>query len=158
MVKVLSPTAATKNFSARSFLVLSSAGTLQLPNPDPVTSSILAAEMPPEKRNTYFDHVSDESDHDAGYDSEAAEVLKASRASKRRKIEHDSSDDEADEVPSEKATRIHSKFASQEGVDDREDEDKDENPAPATYPRTTEDRAEALNSQSKKKKDKETNT
>lgn len=56
------------------------------------------------KRNAYLDHgVSDESDNDAGYDSEAAEVSKAGgRASKRRKLdlEHTGDDniDEADEV------------------------------------------------------------
>lgn len=53
------------------------------------------------KRNEYLDHgLSDESDNDAGYDSEAAEVSKAGRASKRRKIERDSTEDEeeADKV------------------------------------------------------------
>ncbi|KIX04446.1 uncharacterized protein Z518_05314 [Rhinocladiella mackenziei CBS 650.93] len=52
-----------------------------------------------EKRNVYLDHdSSDESDHDAGYDSEAAEVSKAGRASKRRKIELEYTDDEGDEI------------------------------------------------------------
>ncbi|KAK6381302.1 RNA-binding ATPase activator esf2 [Exophiala oligosperma] len=42
-------------------------------------------------RNVYLDHgPSDESDNDAGYDSEAAEVSKTTRSSKRRKIDHSS--------------------------------------------------------------------
>ncbi|EXJ75306.1 uncharacterized protein A1O5_02002 [Cladophialophora psammophila CBS 110553] len=51
--------------------------------------------MGPERRNTYLDAgFLDDSDQDAGYDSEAAEVSKAGRASKRRKIERESSDEE----------------------------------------------------------------
>ncbi|KAL2437059.1 Pre-rRNA-processing protein esf2 [Exophiala dermatitidis] len=51
------------------------------------------------KRNEFLDFgQSEESDNDTGYDSEAAEVSKAGRASKRRKIDRASkySDDEAD--------------------------------------------------------------
>ncbi|KIW97874.1 uncharacterized protein Z519_01458 [Cladophialophora bantiana CBS 173.52] len=51
--------------------------------------------MGPERRNAYLDAgFSDESDQDTGYDSEAAEASKAGRASKRRKIERESSDEE----------------------------------------------------------------
>jgi len=47
-------------------------------------------------RNLYLHHdTSDESDNDGGYDSEAAEVSKASRATKRRKIDQISSDEES---------------------------------------------------------------
>ena len=52
--------------------------------------------MSSEKRNTYLDRgMSDESDNDAGYDSEAAEISKAGRSIKRRKIDHGSTDDES---------------------------------------------------------------
>lgn len=55
--------------------------------------------MPPDRKNAYLDHgSSDESDNDAGYDSEAAEISKTGRASKRRKTEHEYTDDDADEV------------------------------------------------------------
>ena len=60
--------------------------------------------MSASKRNTYLDHgLSDESDNDAGYDSEAAEVSKTSRAraSKRRKLDLDHTEDEADNVEAE---------------------------------------------------------
>ncbi|KIV92482.1 hypothetical protein PV10_03776 [Exophiala mesophila] len=54
--------------------------------------------MAADKANAYLDHgPSDESDSDAGYDSEAAEISKTSRrATKRRKVDHDNSDDEGD--------------------------------------------------------------
>lgn len=53
--------------------------------------------MAAERRNAYLDaDVSDESDHDTGYDSEAAEISKAgrARANKRRKVEHNYTDEE----------------------------------------------------------------
>ncbi|KAH0834450.1 Pre-rRNA-processing protein esf2 [Fonsecaea pedrosoi] len=51
--------------------------------------------MSSDRRNMYLDAgFSDESDQDVGYDSEAAEVSKAGRASKRRKIERESTDEE----------------------------------------------------------------
>ncbi|KAL6248371.1 RNA-binding ATPase activator esf2 [Rhinocladiella similis] len=45
--------------------------------------------MSANERNAYLDRgLSDESENDAGYDSEAAEVSKTTRSSKRRKIDH----------------------------------------------------------------------
>jgi ESF2/ABP1 family protein len=53
--------------------------------------------MPSENCNSYLHHdISDESDNDAGYDSEAAEISKVGRATKRRKINHTSSGEEAE--------------------------------------------------------------
>jgi ESF2/ABP1 family protein len=57
------------------------------------------------KRSTYLDRgLSDESDNDAGYDSEAAEISKASRATKRRKIDHYHTDDEANESEQQRSS------------------------------------------------------
>lgn len=52
--------------------------------------------MTSESRNSYLHHdISDESDNDAGYDSEAAEISKVGRATKRRKINHTSSGEDS---------------------------------------------------------------
>jgi ESF2/ABP1 family protein len=54
--------------------------------------------MPGSKRNAYLDaNLSDASDHDAGYDSEAAERSKAERPSKRKRVRRDSTDYEDEE-------------------------------------------------------------
>ncbi|OQU99137.1 hypothetical protein CLAIMM_04814 [Cladophialophora immunda] len=69
--------------------------------------------MGSERRNTYLDAgFSDESDQDAGYDSEAAEVSKAGRATKRRKIEHESSDEEEHDAPDLKRSRTATNISS----------------------------------------------
>ncbi|OCT44531.1 Pre-rRNA-processing protein esf2 [Cladophialophora carrionii] len=72
--------------------------------------------MAVERRNTYLDAgVSDESDRDTGYDSEAAEISKARRTSKRRKIQHEYTDqededdeDDEDEIDSRTERRTNS--------------------------------------------------
>lgn len=66
--------------------------------------------MVTERRNSYLHHeISDDSDNDAGYDSEAAEISKVGRATKRRKINHTSSDEESG---SETEERSKTKTAS----------------------------------------------
>ncbi|KIW21036.1 hypothetical protein PV08_01615 [Exophiala spinifera] len=58
------------------------------------------------ERNVYLDRgLSDESENDAGYDSEAAELSKTARSSKRRKIDHSPSvEDEEQRRPSSSPT------------------------------------------------------
>ncbi|KEF55451.1 uncharacterized protein A1O9_08201 [Exophiala aquamarina CBS 119918] len=87
-------------------------------------------------RNSYLQHdISDESDDDAGYDSEAAEVSKVDRATKRRKINHTSSDGESG---SETEERSKAKTASvDEEVDNvdrhnNEVEDEDDHDTQST--------------------------
>ncbi|ETI20870.1 hypothetical protein G647_07213 [Cladophialophora carrionii CBS 160.54] len=68
--------------------------------------------MAAERRNTYLDAgVSDDSDRDTGYDSEAAEISKARRTSKRRKIQHEYTDqedeDDEDEIDSRTERRTN---------------------------------------------------
>ncbi|KIY01707.1 uncharacterized protein Z520_01845 [Fonsecaea multimorphosa CBS 102226] len=93
--------------------------------------------MSPERRNAYLDAgFSEESDQDdAGYDSEAVEVSKAGRASKRRKIEHEESSDEEEEEElvaldrknRSRATKMTSGVpASQPEPDSGEDEPENE--------------------------------
>ena len=58
--------------------------------------------MTTEVRNTYLDAgSSDQSDQDTGYDSEAAEISKVAGLHKRRKIEHEHTDDEEEEIERE---------------------------------------------------------
>lgn len=83
--------------------------------------------------HSYLDHgSSDESDHDAGYDSEAAEISKTNkRATKRRKVDHDTSDDEVDSDSGPAAPVARSNLSPRQ-IDHDDDEDKDhERPAPS---------------------------
>lgn len=65
------------------------------------------ATMAVENVNSYLRHdASDESDHDAGYDSEAAEISKVGRAAKRRKTSHTSSGEDS-EGEQEQQTEHH---------------------------------------------------
>ncbi|KAI1608088.1 hypothetical protein EDD36DRAFT_469501 [Exophiala viscosa] len=93
--------------------------------------------MSASKRNTYLDHgLSDESDNDAGYDSEAAEVSKAdrARASKRRKLDLDHSDNEADEVKAgvHQENKAPSPLESQPPHEEPEEESTKRSPSPPT--------------------------
>ncbi len=66
-------------------------------------ANVSSITMAPVPRNSFLDTgLSDESDHDEGYDSEAAEISKAGRASKRRKVEHEYTDEEEDEDEDDK--------------------------------------------------------
>ncbi|KAJ9613193.1 RNA-binding ATPase activator esf2 [Cladophialophora chaetospira] len=81
--------------------------------------------MATEKRNTYLDTgASDDSDYDTGYDSEAAEISKVGRSSKRRKIEHGSSSDEDDKFA--KGSHSESKRGSVAEKAELEHSDEDE--------------------------------
>ncbi|KAI0017639.1 Pre-rRNA-processing protein ESF2 [Xylariomycetidae sp. FL0641] len=55
--------------------------------------------MPPEKRNHFLEAEESDDDGSQGYDSEAEQIQKGGRSSKRRKFEDDASDE--DGVPSE---------------------------------------------------------
>ncbi|KAK4943068.1 RNA-binding ATPase activator esf2 [Elasticomyces elasticus] len=97
--------------------------------------------MSASKRNAYLDHgPSDESDNDAGYDSEAAEVSKASRAraSKRRKLDVDHTDDEADDVDVGPATvaevqhEVPSSPSSQRAHEEPDTKSTKRSPSPPT--------------------------
>ncbi|EXJ94170.1 hypothetical protein A1O1_02563 [Capronia coronata CBS 617.96] len=106
------------------------------------------------KRNEYLDHgPSDESDNDAGYDSEAAEVSKAERASKRRKIERESTDDEADEVEAPRVTESSPSGSRRQQQGEERGVDKSE--SPDAKPKPQDASSDAATAQTpKKKKDK----
>lgn len=142
----LAPTFSPFSNAAKIFSALSTAGTTSLfLNPKTSTRHILANTTDhlgvassyidmsmTTARNTYLDHGSaDESDDNGGYDSEAAEVSKAGRgrASKRRKMEHESTDDEADEIERPRLPETLNKGGvkqSQRDSDGEEEEEHDE--------------------------------
>lgn len=81
--------------------------------------------MSTERRNAYLDHGSaDESDGGDGYDSEAAEISKAGRASKRRKIEQEYTDDEEEDIESASIAKASSPTAAQAQPDEKEADDR----------------------------------
>lgn len=88
--------------------------------------------------HSYLDHgSSDESDHDAGYDSEAAEVSKTNkRATKRRKVDHDTSDDEVDSDSVPAAPVARSKLSPKQ-IDSNDDENKDHERLAPSKPSTS---------------------
>ncbi|OAP64828.1 hypothetical protein AYL99_00800 [Fonsecaea erecta] len=106
--------------------------------------------MSSERRNAYLDAgFPDESDQDAGYDSEAAEVSKAGRASKRRKVEHESSGEDEFFTPNlirsrtPKASRAAA-AATQPKTEDGEDEDEDDDNNDDEKEKHTQDEDQAI--------------
>ncbi|EXJ84765.1 hypothetical protein A1O3_05437 [Capronia epimyces CBS 606.96] len=101
-------------------------------------------------RNEYLDHgPSDESDHDVGYDSEAAEVSKTRRTSKRRKIERETTNEneEADQVEPSRIAEAPSLVTQQRQHDSDHDQD--------AGPKAQDTSSEAVGAQTAKKKNKD---
>ncbi|KIW63812.1 hypothetical protein PV04_08784 [Phialophora macrospora] len=93
-------------------------------------------EMAAERRNTYLDAGESEgSEYDTGYDSEAAEISKAGRTNKRRKILHEyaeqEDEDEEDEVDF-RARRRTGSAAARHVAEPKQQEEEDEDSDQAT--------------------------
>jgi ESF2/ABP1 family protein len=89
--------------------------------------------MAAERRNTYLDAgVSEDSEHETGYDSEAAEISKVRRTNKRRKIQHEyteqedeDDEDEADFRAGRRTGPAAVRHAAEPKHQGEEDEDSD---------------------------------